>query len=597
MINIDNYLKNYIEKAVKRADELLEKSNPEVSEELFLEYFETGNRLEYERKYFEKREHLSIFGFVVSRWSDIFIYNIKEPDLERYLLRLLNVLEDVINEKTWVLPAHATPEHLKEDKVTIDLFAAETSGAVSEILFLISQNKLVKTKYQSQYNELVKLFVNKANTRIIKPFLNKEPYDWWEYGEMNWTAVCSSNMFITANYLKMLDNMAISNIDVQRILSRVTKSMISYLDGMGSDGVCKEGIDYFKYGMEYFLRYYEILEELENYKELYQISEFENIALFSQNVYLGKGNSVNFSDCSLKSKSKIGMISYLSYLFPKVSLSKDFFKGNKLLLDESLVEILGGSECHRWLGTYLDYMWVKRYGENLKIEENIYSSFFKDSMWYIHKWNDNSSFYIKGGDNEESHNHNDIGSFGYIINGEEILSDLGYGEYSKEYFGKERYSILCNSSSGHNVPIIHNNYQLHGKEYGADKFYKEENKLTISFGKAYGINSNQKVERIIEFKDSCKFVLKDLFTLDNEGTITETLVTRIKPEIKENIVFINSENAKVEIRYDENTKPYIEETTYKSHNGVDMKVYLIKADYINNQTVYIIEIHVGNVIK
>ena len=597
MINIEKYLKNYIEKAVKRADELLEKSIPEISDELFLKYFETGSRLEYERKYFEKREHLSIFGFIVVRWSDILRYYDKELDVERYLYRLLNVLEDILNEKTWILPAHGSPEDLSGEKVSIDLFASETAGAMSEILCLVCENKLIKSKYKNQYNEIVKIFINKVNIRIIKPFLNKDPYDWWEYGDMNWTAVCSSNIFITAYYLKKLDNMAISNINIQIILTRVTKSMISYLNGMSNDGVCKEGIEYFKYGMEYFLRYYEMLEELQNYKELNQISDFGKVALFSQNVYLGKGNSVNFSDCSLKSRRKIGMISYLSFLFPKVSLSKDFFKGNNLLLDENLVEILGGNECHRWLGTYLDYAWVKMYGENINKEENINCSFYKDAMWYIHKWNNVSGFYIKGGNNDESHNHNDVGSFGYIINGEEILCDLGYGEYNKEYFGKERYNIICNSSKGHNVPIIHNNYQLHGKEYRADKFYKEGNKLTISYGKAYGISSNQKVERVVEFKDNCNFILTDIFTLESVDTITESLVTRIKPEIKDNIVFINSENAKVEIRYDENIKPYIEETTYKSHNGIDMKVYLIKADYVNNQTVYIIEIHVGNVIK
>ena len=70
----------------------------------------------------------------------------------------------------------------------------------------------------------------------------------------------------------------------------------------------------------------------------------------------------------------------------------------------------------------------------------------------------------------EPHNHNDVGSFLYYIGDEEIISDLGAGEYTKKYFGPERYEILCNSSRGHSVPVIEGKYQCAGREYGAESF-------------------------------------------------------------------------------------------------------------------------------
>lgn len=52
----------------------------------------------------------------------------------------------------------------------------------------------------------------------------------------------------------------------------------------------------------------------------------------------------------------------------------------------------------------------------------------------------------KGGNNGEPHNHNDVGSFFYLVGDEMLLTDLGAGEYTKEYFHEGRYRILCNNS-------------------------------------------------------------------------------------------------------------------------------------------------------
>ena len=60
----------------------------------------------------------------------------------------------------------------------------------------------------------------------------------------------------------------------------------------------------------------------------------------------------------------------------------------------------------------------------------------------------------KGGNNGESHNHNDVGSFLYLAGDEMLLTDLGAGEYTRDYFGEKRYDILCNHSFGHSVPVI-----------------------------------------------------------------------------------------------------------------------------------------------
>ena len=56
-------------------------------------------------------------------------------------------------------------------------------------------------------------------------------------------------------------------------------------------------------------------------------------------------------------------------------------------------------------------------------------------------------------------------SFILHVDGENLLIDIGSGEYTKEYFGPERYTILCNGSQGHSVPVVEGGVQKEGKDF------------------------------------------------------------------------------------------------------------------------------------
>jgi hypothetical protein len=60
----------------------------------------------------------------------------------------------------------------------------------------------------------------------------------------------------------------------------------------------------------------------------------------------------------------------------------------------------------------------------------------------------------KGGHNDESHNHNDIGNYVIYYNGQPVLIDVGRGTYTRKTFSSRRYDIWYNCSDYHNVPTI-----------------------------------------------------------------------------------------------------------------------------------------------
>jgi hypothetical protein len=71
---------------------------------------------------------------------------------------------------------------------------------------------------------------------------------------------------------------------------------------------------------------------------------------------------------------------------------------------------------------------------------------------------------FKGGHNNQPHNHNDLGSFVIVCDGESVLSDLGTDAYVKSTFSPRRYTSSVMNSFGHPVPLVAGKLQLSGAD-------------------------------------------------------------------------------------------------------------------------------------
>ena len=201
-----------------------------------------------------------------------------------------------------------------------------------------------------------------------------------------------------------------------------------------------------------------------------------------------------------------------------------------------------------------------------------------------------NGFAAKGGNNAENHNHNDIGHFLCVFEGEMLLSDLGAGEYTKDYFSDGRYQILCNRSLGHSVPLINGTEQLEGKEYCADLFEwnQQDRKLTISFAGAYEKGLVDSIQREITFPEHGEkpmlVMLEDRFVCNEKtGVITESLVTAYQPEPDNQGVTIKGKNGYCRIE-GFSSAPTILPMEHSLHDGRHVTVYLIHWDLYKSDT-------------
>ena len=145
----------------------------------------------------------------------------------------------------------------------------------------------------------------------------------------------------------------------------------------------------------------------------------------------------------------------------------------------------------------------------------------------------------KGGNNGESHNHNDVGSFQYLADGEDFLDDLGAGEYTKDYFSEKRYEIFCNRGESHNIPIIGDVDQKAGKEYCADRFeLTKDRNILISFAKAYGIEAQKVYREIWLDENTGKLTVCDYIQCRPGVEVHENLVTRLPVSVENDSVVI-----------------------------------------------------------
>lgn len=501
-----------------------------LNRESFNEFYKSGNRLIYEREYFSRR------GCMVSRAMNCLIKNDAVGDA-----KLLEIIDAVCSEFTWSLPAHVSRD-TKNPKKEIDLFSAETAQTLSEIAHYIKLSEKMHKKIR-----------NLLFNRIIEPYENNE--FWWETSKHNWAAVCAGCVGMT--YLYEFPER------IEAVMHRILKTMDCFLSGYGDDGACLEGLGYWEYGFGYFIYFAELLRR-KNGIDLINTEKVRKIAEFQHNMFLKNGVSVSFSDASRSGSYNVGLTHFLRQEFggcikiPDKKYRRDF------------------DECYRWAGFLRSFLWLD---ENLdgKNENDFGEKYFENAQWYINKKKD-FAFAAKGGNNNEPHNHNDVGSFIIADSERQLIMDFGAGEYTRNYFNDEhRYEYFCTSSEGHNLPVIDGKYQKSGSKYKAEIIKAENDEFILDISRAYNIEELMVFNRSFKITDN-KIIMHDSYVFsDLSHEIVERLVSPTEPKLFNGDIKIGSLIIKSKI------KPCIKKYTVKNHLGADEAVYTINYKLEDNE--------------
>ncbi|HWR10546.1 MAG TPA: heparinase II/III family protein [Rectinemataceae bacterium] len=504
---------SYLEEIAGKTAEYRATPIPNLPFGLFRLFDETGDRLGFEAPYFERRRRLVATGLAAWLW--------KKPE---DIASLEDLIWAICDEYTWALPAHleggsldsrALPDRdalLREavwpHNAFLDLFSCETGFALAELVTILE-------------GSLTPIVANRAagevRSRVIAPFLaRKEPWR-WELMRNNWCAVCAGSVGAAALYLER------DGDRLATIISRVLPTMDRFLSSFADDGACLEGSGYWTYGVGFFVSFAEMLEKATGGSlNLMAGERFKRIAAFQRYCYLNDSLALSFADGSSRERFRRGITHYLAQKFPDLPAP-----------DASLAASFAHDFYGRCCLSFRDLLWTRGTAKEGGSRASAEPVWLPDAQWLVcpARHMGSLAFAAKGGRNDEPHNHNDIGSFELVWGDREFLADLGCGEYTREYFGEGRYSIFCNSSFGHSLPIIDGRGQSPGAAHKAKnpEFRRDGAYITLrmDIADAYDCGELVSLVRIFQFDGGSCLSVRDEFRFSRPGIqIVERFVTR-----------------------------------------------------------------------
>lgn len=455
---LNDSIKTHLEAAgAARADY----SWPSISARTYLDFIREGNRNTYQEISFERRYAL----------MDLVLAEMVEGE-GKYLDQITNGIWSICEESFWGVPAHLFMQKAGTDLAdvedpVVDLFAAETAALLAWTDYLLG------AELDSISPMIRKRMRQETDRRILTPLLEVDDYWWMGFAPKdnylnNW------NPWINSNWITALLVFEEDEYRRAKALHKSLRSLDEFLNEYAKDGGCDEGPNYWSRAGASLFDCLELLYSSTGGKlDIYQKPVLQEMARYIYRAHIAGPYYINFAD----THGKITVNSELIYRFGKriqdedmmafaaytYQLQKSFTKGS---IGRKLHEIFNFEElaAAKAKPAYLQDVWLDETQVMLaRSEEGSTRGFFLGAM---------------GAHNDQSHNHNDVGSFIIYVDGKPAIIDLGVETYRKQTFSKDRYKIWTMQSGYHNLPTIGGVMQEWGLQRKATNVrYSQEDSL------------------------------------------------------------------------------------------------------------------------
>ncbi|MHB9132672.1 MAG: heparinase II/III domain-containing protein [Armatimonadota bacterium] len=456
------------------ADTLLGQPWPSLPATLYMEFARTGNRSNYEKPYFTRRQRLSTLVLAECLQHQ-----------GRYLDEIINGMWAISEEASWCIPAHAnrlSGDVLpRQDLASVDLFACETAMVLAEADYLLHEELAAVSP------TLVARIQREVLQRVVEPVETRDDF-WWLAGQNNWTPWCASNVLGAACYL----------LDDHGRLAALTHKLMAVVDrftsGYGADGGCDEGPGYWAVAAGAMLMFLELLHSrTDGAVDIYHEPLIRAMGEFIAVAHLDGPWFVNFADAP----ARVNPPNAVTYRYGE-RIGSPAVQNLALLsmhgwqaewsVNPRIAHRNGGSLTHH----LREFFWIPAGARPTDIPCPT-SSWLPDIQVLVARESPQPGeglvLAAKGGHNGENHNHNDVGQFIVMLDGQPGIIDIGVETYTQQTFSDRRYELWCIRASGHNVPLVNGVEQAAGHERRATgvSFSRDGacQRLSLSMNEAY----------------------------------------------------------------------------------------------------------------
>ena len=493
----------------------------------YLEYERTGVRITMETPLKENRVALNALMLAELAQGQ-----------GRFIDQIINGAWQFCQMPSWVLSAHqprqASKRSLPDTRyMLIDLVSGAVGAQISVIWHFFHEAF-------DKVDPSISYFLEQAvRQKVLEPYMDSSKYEsnWWLGFKLkpgmvvnNWNPWCNSDVLLC--FLLMEKDQTALTAAVEQSLRSVDK----FIDYVKQDGACEEGPAYWGHAAGKLYDYLQMLYDASRCTfSVFYDNQIRAMGEYVSRSYVGDGWVVNFADATAKLTFTPALI--FNYGLAVGSREMQDFAIYNLCDDASHSfrspapvtwnDVYRSLESLRTLGLMsarVDELNAKCSDEMsyLSCKQMLRSS-VPAFVWYPQTqfcyMRNKSGWFLagKGGHNNESHNHNDVGTFTLYIENIPIFADAGVGTYTKQTFSEDRYSIWSMQSDWHNLPSINGTSEIFGREFAASSVsaYSRKGKgvftldISTAFGECASCNS---WKRTMELSDN-KLIIKDEFEL------------------------------------------------------------------------------------
>ena len=478
---------------------------------LFAEFKTNGNRTRYEQWTFGKRRQLA--ALVLAE---------KVEGKGRFMPDIVNGIMSTLEETWWGIPAHYGTKVMRPEDQNVDLFNAETAGLMAWTRHALQQQIDSFSPFLSQRID------SEIERRMLIPALNTNY--WWKKASMNW------NPWICSNWLACVKFCEHDSVRRDKALTQIASAMNAFADGYPDDGGCDEGPTYWDRAAASL---YECASMMPNSQSLPAsfFSSLKKMAAYCYATYIADGYCLSFADSHGNRLVQQPNVMYPFALYvddPVMCRFAKYIAVEKGFLEDA-ASLYDQSGNYPTLGREL--VFLSHLDEFLeeKAEEPHPADTWLHSLQIMTARRGLMFLGMKGGHNNESHNHNDVGSFVVYNNGKPILVDPGVGEYTSKTFSNERYSIWTMQSAYHNMPQVNGFDQHEGRKYAARDVKYSKGMLSLDLRDCYPSDAGiKKWNRTVAINNKGVVTLTDDYLLEKVvSPVREMFVSAVCPVLDE----------------------------------------------------------------
>jgi hypothetical protein len=537
---------------IQEAEKYLDTEWPTPKASVFLDYVRDGNRSRFQSISFRRRAMLA--ALVLGECME---------GRGRFLDDILNGVWTICEETYWGVPAHVGAQKKGSGlpdvtEPTVDLFAAETGMLLAWTHYLVGTEL---GRISPLAPERIRLEVDR---RILS--VNLERDDFWWMGFSGRT-VNNWNPWICSNWLAAVLLLEEDPGCRAASLHKILRCLDNFLNPYPRDGGCDEGPGYWNRAGGSLFDCLELLHSASRGRiDVFQRPLIREIGRYIYRAHISNHYFINFADAAARLNAEGPLIfrygsriedpllqRFGAFLAEQQSVGEGRIQGSFGILGRVLPALFG---LHALVSVepaapMLRDVWLPE----LQVMSARSSRGSTEGLYVA----------AKGGHNDESHNHNDVGNFIVYADGYPALIDVGVETYTAKTFSDSRYEIWTMRSEFHNLPTINGVAQQEGREYRAGNVKYEANdrkaELEMDLHDAYPEEASVKFwRRTITLNRGRDLILRDRYELDEARfPVSMTLMSSRRPSLSASgtILLANPEqiadSGPVSIRFDQRT--------------------------------------------